>query len=96
MLTHIVLYKFKENTPDVAAEVKKRFSSMKGKIEELKDISFGSDVTHSARSYDFALVCTFENAEGLQKYLDHPVHAPVRAFMHSVTAESKSVDFEIK
>ncbi len=94
MLKHIVMYKLKDTSPATLKAVKETFMSMEGQIEVLREIKCGADVTHSGRSYDFALECVFDNAADLQTYIGHPVHQPVRTFIHMVAEESKSVDYE--
>lgn len=94
MLRHIVIYKLNDVGPDMLLKVRDTFMSMKGKIECLLDIQCGWNVYESARSYDFALECTFKDLDGLKEYLVHPVHLPVKEFIHTVAESSKSVDYE--
>lgn len=92
MVKHIVLYKLKDQND--ADEMIKRFLSMKGKIDVLLDLNAGKDFVRSQRAYDVALVCEFKSREDLLTYANHPVHLPVKEFVHSVIAEAHSVDFE--
>lgn len=94
MLKHIVLYKLKDTSPETLKAVKDAFMSMDGKIEVLKEIKCGADITRADRSFDFALECVFEKVSDLQIYINHSAHVPVRSFIRSVATESKSVDYE--
>ncbi len=91
MVKHIVLYKLK-NKGD-ADEMIERFLSMRGKIDVLKSLNAGKNIVSSGRAYDVALVCEFENEHDLEVYASHPVHLPVKEYVHSVIAEAHSVDF---
>lgn len=91
MVKHIVMYKLKDQSN--ADEMIQRFLSMRGKIDVLKSLCAGKDVIRSARAYDVALVCEFDSLEDLEIYASHPVHVPVKEYVHSVIAEAHSVDF---
>ncbi len=91
MVKHIVLYKLK-NKGD-ADEMIGRFLSMRGKIPELKARVAGKDIIKSERAYDVALVCDFESEHDLNVYANHPVHLPVKDYVHSVIERAHSVDF---
>ncbi len=91
MVKHVVMYKLK-NKAD-ADEMIKRFLSMRGKIDVLKSLYAGKNEVESARAYDVALICEFDSLEDLQVYADHPVHLPVKEYVHSVIEKAHSVDF---
>ncbi|MDR2090699.1 MAG: Dabb family protein [Clostridiales bacterium] len=95
MVTHVVLYKLKENTPEIRKKMVETFYSMKGKIPALLSIDAGEDFLGSERSFDIALVCKYESREKLEEYKAHPVHLPVKAYVHGVVERSQSVDFEV-
>ena len=95
MLKHVVLYRIKEDHKNEIPLLVKNFYSMKGKIEGLLDLESGSDILGSARSYDLALVTTFESMDAFRAYQVHPVHLPVKAKMHEVVETSVSCDFDL-
>ena len=95
MLKHVVLYRIKEDLKGELPQLVANFYSMKGKIPGLIDLESGFDVLHSGRSYDLALVTTFESMEAFKAYQVHPVHLPVKARMHEVVETSVSVDFDL-
>lgn len=93
MLKHVVLYKLKDGSEQAKRALTEKFLSMRGKIAELIDINAGFDIVCSERSYDVALVCTFEDRAALDRYAVHPVHLPVKEYVHSVIQSAHSVDF---
>jgi hypothetical protein len=93
MLTHIVLFRLKEEAKGQASQLVERLLGMKGKIPQLLDIEAGVDVVHSGRSYDVALITRFASLADMQAYQVHPVHQEVLQFVREVTSESVSVDF---
>lgn len=68
--------------------------SMVGKIPSLLLLECGADMLCSDRSYDYCLICVFNDLDGLKQYLAHPAHLPVKAFMHEQYVGRYSVDFE--
>ncbi|MDR1906337.1 MAG: Dabb family protein [Clostridiales bacterium] len=94
MVTHVVLYKLKDNNEETRKKMTENFLSMNGKISALIDVRAGADFLKSERSFDVALICKFENREKLKEYQEHPEHQPVKKYVHSVVERSQSVDFE--
>ena len=95
MITHIVLFKLKERTPEGVDKARDILLSMEGKIEQLRHLEVGSDLIHSERSADVSLVTKFDTLEDLQGYQVHPYHADVvAAYMRSVSASVVSADYE--
>ncbi|WP_219838031.1 Dabb family protein [Paenibacillus sp. R14(2021)] len=94
MITHIVLFKLKDGSPESVAHTAQVLRDMEGKIDELKYIEVGTDIVHSDRSYHIALVTRFESMEALAAYQVHPVHKVVIAHMTEVREASASVDYE--
>jgi len=52
MITHIVLFKLKDNSKESIEKAQNILRGMEGRIPELKDIEVGVDITRSDRSYD--------------------------------------------
>ncbi|MBB6673858.1 Dabb family protein [Cohnella nanjingensis] len=94
MITHIVLFKLKDRSPESVAATAQVLRDMEGKIDELLSIEVGTDVVHSERSYDVSLVTKFASLEAMQAYQVHPVHKKVIEHM-SVAREAQAVvDYE--
>lgn len=94
MVQHIVFFKFKDKTGQDAQKARDMLLSLKDKIDWIRDMRVGLDMTHSNRSFDMALECTFDTYEDLQAYDQHPEHLKVRQFIHAVREGSAAVDYE--
>jgi predicted GTPase len=95
MITHIVLFKLKERTPENVEKARQLLLSMDGKVEMLRQLEVGVDLIHSERSADIALYTKFDSMEDLQAYQVHPYHAnEVAAYMRSVSASVVAADYE--
>lgn len=95
MITHIVLFKLAEPTPEKIAAVRDRLLSMQGKIDLLRRLEAGIDLIRSERSYDVALLTQFDSLEDLQAYQVHPYHAgEVVPFMKANCSSVVAVDYE--
>ena len=95
MITHIVLFKLKERTPEGIERAREILLSMEGKIEMLRHLEVGVDLVHSERSADLALVTKFDSLEDLQAYQVHPYHAiEVAGYMKVVCSSVVAADYE--
>lgn len=94
MITHIVLFKFKD--PADIEKARDLLMGMKGKIPVLCFIETGVDILRSERSYDLALVTKFATMDDLKKYQAHPIHVEVSKYIMSVKESSVVVDYELK
>ncbi len=93
MITHVVLFKLKDPTPEnlrVTADV---LRGMEGKIPELLEIEVGIDELHTERSYHIALRTRHATFADFDAYQTHPVHEKVKEHMAVVTARAVSVDY---
>ena len=95
MITHIVLFKLKERTPEGIEKAKEILLSMEGKVEMLRHLEVGVDLIHSERSADIALFTKFDSMADLQAYQVHPYHAnEVAAYMKSVSSAVMTADYQ--
>ncbi|CAN2042414.1 Dabb family protein [Candidatus Magnetomoraceae bacterium gMMP-15] len=95
MIKHVVCLNFKDGT--VEAEIADLEASLKRLPEiiiEVKSYEFGRDVVHSERSYDFALVSSFDDLEALKRYQVHPEHQLVLEKIKQFCKHILTVDFE--
>jgi len=93
MVTHIVLFKLIDPTPENLRQTVNILMDMKGKIPQIRGIEVGTDQLHLDRSYDIGLIVRFDSLEDLKIYTDHPVHRKVVEFMNGVRKSSVCVDF---
>jgi hypothetical protein len=95
MITHVVLFKLKDRSPESVQATKQVLANMEGKIPVLQHIEVGTDVLHLERSYDIALITKFNTLEDIKVYDEHPLHLEVKAHMKKVLdGSSICVDFE--
>lgn len=94
MLTHIVLFKLKDRSPNSMAATRAQLESLAGGIETLRGIEVGTDIVRSERSYDLALITRFDDMAGYQVYRQHPLHLPVLAHIQDAAESVIAVDFE--
>ena len=93
MVKHIVMFKLAEKNEANLNKVVEALKGMEGRIESLKHIEVGVDFKGSDRSYDVVLTTHFDDEEGLENYIAHPVHQPVVTLIRSLCSGSVVVDF---
>lgn len=93
MVKHIILFKFRD-PEDCISEASEKLLGLKALIPEIRSIETGRDFLHSGRSYDMALIVTFDDRAALEVYDKHPAHQLVRQFIHAHREASVAVDFE--
>ena len=95
MVTHIVFFKFGDPALDKIAETRNRLLNMNGKIPGIRHFEVGVDVVRSERSYDLALLVSFDTLADLKAYQEHPLHAgEVVPHVKSVCSSIIAVDYE--
>lgn len=95
MLTHIVIWKYKDDVEQVIRdEHVAMLRSLAEVIPELESLQVGFDVLSLPRSYDTGLVATFRGRGELEAYTIHPEHVKAANFGRSISAHVASVDFE--
>ncbi|HUR33719.1 MAG TPA: Dabb family protein [Vicinamibacterales bacterium] len=94
MLTHIVCFKYKAETSDATRQDhRERLTGLRG-LAGVVDLTVGADVVRSARSFDTALIVTFNDRAALDAYAADPRHVPVAQFGASLCDQIVAVDFE--
>jgi len=98
MITHVVLFKLKDRSPQSIEKARDVLLGLKGKgkIPVLRYLDVGTDVLHSERSYDIALITKFDSMDDLQAYQVHPVHLEVAKYIMAAKESAIAVDFESK
>ena len=95
MVTHIVMFKFKnEASKEDILKIKKALEDLVEKIEPLKSMEVGLNFKESERAMDMVLVSTFEDKEGLNIYATHPAHLEVVKVIKELAEYTKVVDYE--
>ncbi len=94
MITHVVLFKFKQETSEAEIQqLAEGLGNLPQIIEEIREFRFGSDVIRSERSYDLGLISSFDDLDALQRYQIHPEHQKVVALVKAIAASVVAVDF---
>jgi len=94
MITHVVLFKLKDRSAGSVEKARSLLVGMRGKIPQLRHLEVGTDVLHSERSYDIALITKFDSMDDLAAYQAHPVHVKISEYIMSAKESSAVVDFE--
>jgi len=95
MVVHIVMFKFQEEHKTAHIEkAKEMLGNLMGTVPTLLSMEVGLNFAEEERAMDLSIVTTFADKEGLQEYAAHPEHLKVIAFIKSVAAYSKVVDYE--
>lgn len=92
MITHVVLFKFKD--PANIEKAREALQALNGKVPQLRHLEVGADVIRSQRSYDLALIAKFDSLDDLQAYQVHPEHQEVVKFILEVKESVIAVDYE--
>jgi hypothetical protein len=88
------LFKLKDKNAENLEKAVDLLRSMKSKIQELKEIEVGIDITNSNRSYDIALLTKFDSVEDLKAYQINSLHVEVAEYMISAGESIVAVDYE--
>ncbi|MER7345922.1 Dabb family protein [Streptomyces aurantiacus] len=77
MIRHLVLFKLNDGVrrddPRVVAGVK-AFEELGGLVPELRFWECAWNISERPIAYDYAINSAVEDADALQRYLDHPAH----------------------
>lgn len=101
MIQHIVMFKFAEEADgrsrednlklacDLADELLPSIETMRS----MKVVTNAKDADDT--NFDFALICTFDDMDGLNAYQVHPKHVEFGGFIKKVRESRACIDFEI-
>jgi hypothetical protein len=93
MLTHIVCFKYKSDTPETARQDHRARLKGLASLAGVVDLVVGADVVRSPRSYDTGLIVLFEDRAALDAYQKDPQHVPVAQYGVSLCEHIVAVDF---
>ncbi len=97
MIRHLIFFKFKPGTaePDIK-KLEAGLGALPGLIPEIRSYEFGRDLARVERSFDFALVSSFDDLESVKRYGAHPEHRKVLEHINAICSTIRSVDFEVE
>lgn len=97
MITHIVCWKYKEETS--AEQIADHINSLNALAEiipEVISLEAGADILGLDRSFDTGLISYFADREALDSYTSHPEHQKIAALGKELAKQAVSVDFVSK
>jgi Stress responsive A/B Barrel Domain len=95
MLTHIVIWKYREDVEEFTREEHvKLLRNLGTLVPQVQSLAVGFDILHLSRSYDTGLVAVFADQAALDAYTIHPEHIKVAEFGRQISEHVASVDFE--
>ncbi len=95
MVTHIVMIKFKENTPnEKVLEIKKDIENLKDFIKEIQSMEVGLNFANEDRAMDLVLISKFNSKDDLNSYAINSTHKEVINKIKEVAEYTKVVDYE--
>lgn len=93
MIEHIILFKLQEAHKYKAGELKAKLDQMKSKIDVIRELETGINITERHDAFDVFLRIGVRDKYDLRKYQDHPVHQEVVQYVKSVVSETALVDY---
>jgi len=95
VIRHIVMFRFKADTPQTdRAAFLEMLRSLPSKIAEIKSFEAGFDLVRAPRSFDLALVASYDDLAALERYAKHEHHLPVIERSKEICEQVVAVDFE--
>jgi hypothetical protein len=95
MVDHLVFFAAKEEaSPEEVEDLLSSIWDLKDEVPATVDLSVGEDFTGRSGEYTHALFARFEDASGLQEYMQHPAHLAVVEKLGNVTTGRIVVDYE--
>lgn len=98
MFKHIVTFRLLEEAKGATKaenieKLKEMLEALPAKIADLKGLEVGVDLLNTAQSADVVLITEFEDEAAFTRYVQHPDHQKVIAFLQCVLAERRAVDY---
>ena len=93
-LTHVVLFKLKDRSPENAARAATMLRSLEGVVPTLQAIEVSVNMIPAARAFDIALFTRFASLADMEAYQIHPRHQAVSATMRDLSETIVAVDYE--
>ncbi|WP_223693926.1 Dabb family protein [Leifsonia poae] len=98
-IRHVVSWKLAatgeaERAEQIAA-ITSGLESLPATIPELLSLEVGVNALTPEANFDVVLISDFEDAAALARYVEHPDHQAVAAYIRSVISGRSAVDFEV-
>ncbi|MBQ8140344.1 MAG: Dabb family protein [Clostridia bacterium] len=100
MVKHIVMWKFKDFAEGKSKEenislVRDSLYALVGKIDEIKKMEIGADISHTDMSMDMVLLTEFESIADMKAYAVNPEHVKVSTYVRKVIESRVVLDYDM-
>lgn len=95
-LRHVVLFQFKDGTPDAnIRQIEHAFRALPAKIDAIREFEWGTDVSVEGKAAGFThcFFVTFASAADRDAYLPHPEHTAFGALLRPHLENVLVVDY---
>ena len=96
VLRHVVLFAFKgSSTPGQIGEIERAFGELPGKIDEIHEFEWGTDVSveNLSQGYTHCFLVTFLSEADRDAYLPHPAHQEFVAILEPFLEKALVFDY---
>jgi len=95
VVDHLVLMVVREEaSPEEVEDLISSIRALRDEIPSTVDLSVGENFSGRSGGYTHALFARFEDAAGLQEYMEHPAHLAVVEKLEATTSGRIVADFE--
>jgi len=98
-IRHVVSWKLATAVPGERAEqsaaIKRGLESLPASIPEILALEVGVNALNPDANFDVVLISDFADADAIARYVAHPEHEKVAAYIRSVVSGRSAVDFEV-
>jgi Stress responsive A/B Barrel Domain len=95
-IRHVVLWRLSADDADTRAihaeELTQRLEGLADIIDDIDSIEVRPNVAFPGTNWDVALIADFADTSALERYIEHPEHQKVVAFVREVTSERAAID----
>ncbi|MCW7752616.1 Dabb family protein [Desulfobotulus sp. H1] len=100
MFKHIVLFRLKEKARGLSleanvGELRDMLEALPQKISDIRFLEVGVDVLKTGHSSHISLITEFDDEAAFTRYVQHPDHQKVLAFLQGVLEERRVVDYSV-
>ncbi|MEW6637499.1 MAG: Dabb family protein [Actinomycetota bacterium] len=95
MVDHLVFFAVREDvSPEDVEDLLASIRGLKDEVPSVVDLSAGEDFSGRSGDYTHGIFARFEDAAGLQEYMEHPAHLAVVEKLEERTTGRIVCDYE--
>jgi hypothetical protein len=94
MVTHVVMWRLEEPTPERVERFTSLLRSLEGEVPGLLRIEVGVNWLEDPNAFDVVLITRFATRADVDAYRLHPFHVAVAAELKTMAAARSVVDFD--